>query len=314
MHGSIGCLVCAQLLSGACLLPELTLRETDEKRATAGSGAVSGLPRTPQRPAAGAVAATNPVTTMMAGSSGARGGAAGNAADACAVNNGGCDTTPMAICARQTDGTARCSCPSGYTGNGVGAAGCNDFDDCQTNNGGCDDAPMAKCNNQVGRARTCTCPAGSSGTGIGANGCTPMRFTITASTVGDTTTGLTWQRTIPATYSPTCTATLEDTNVGETCSWPEARAYCTGLVLAGTGWRIPTLTELTSIVDETQEDGIDPVAFPNTPTNGNFGGYWTATAGAPTNGMPSRWVVFFGFGDASIEVHEAAGMHVRCVR
>ncbi len=71
------------------------------------------------------------------------------------------------------------------------------------------------------------------------------RYVVTAGgtvngTVQDTKTGLIWQQTVPS----------------GTYTWADATAYCGSTVvstrLGGTGWRLPTLEELQTIVDHTQ--------------------------------------------------------------
>jgi hypothetical protein len=70
-------------------------------------------------------------------------------------------------------------------------------------------------------------------------------------------------------------------------SWPEAVA------LAKDGWRIPSLKELSSLVDLTKANpAIDTHRFPNTPA-GNF---WTATPFINNPGM--TWRVHFREGEA----------------
>jgi hypothetical protein len=93
------------------------------------------------------------------------------------------------------------------------------------------------------------------------------RYTITSTTVRDTRTGLTWQRAV----SPSAT-------------WADASAYCAGLsaALGGTGWRLPDVKELLTLVDDAQATGptIDVNAFPATPA----AFFWSST---PMAGMPS---------------------------
>lgn len=62
-------------------------------------------------------------------------------------------------------------------------------------------------------------------------------------TVYDTKSKLTWQQTAPAT----------------TYTWDDAKSYCAGVgaSLAGTGWRVPTVEELRTIVDPTQGEPIN---------------------------------------------------------
>lgn len=85
------------------------------------------------------------------------------------------------------------------------------------------------------------------------------RYTISAETVRDAKTMLTWQRTALTT----------------THTWPDAVAYCQALDLGGlTGWRIPTLKELHSLVNiRAANPALDGAAFP-----GMQPGYcWSAT-------------------------------------
>jgi hypothetical protein len=78
------------------------------------------------------------------------------------------------------------------------------------------------------------------------------RYIINTDTVVDTQTHLTWQR------ASSC--------LGGSVS--VATAYCAGLNAGGfsTGWRLPALKELQSIVDYTTSNpAIDSEAFPGTP-------------------------------------------------
>jgi hypothetical protein len=60
------------------------------------------------------------------------------------------------------NGTTRtCTCPTGYTGDGVTA--CDDVNECSTNNGGC--SANATCTNTPG-SRTCACNSGYTGDGV----------------------------------------------------------------------------------------------------------------------------------------------------
>ena len=65
------------------------------------------------------------------------------------------------------------------------------------------------------------------------------------------------------------------------------------------GWRLPTMEELLSIVDETQScPTIDPKAFPDTPK----GTFWTAS---PCEDDPNQaWVVDFSIGEPDTEMTE----------
>ncbi|HMI84284.1 MAG TPA: DUF1566 domain-containing protein [Polyangiaceae bacterium] len=124
----------------------------------------------------------------------------------------------------------------------------------------------------------------------------PGRYTIAAGEVTDTQTGLIWQQGMSATTGIT---------------WAGAPTYCSTLNLNSQAWRLPSLRELQTLVDEgkTQAPAIDLTAFPGTPSTY----FWTSNAftGNPGN----AWVVdftsgfTFGFGiDATSEYP------VRCVR
>jgi hypothetical protein len=123
----------------------------------------------------------------------------------------------------------------------------------------------------------------------------PMRYEVAAETVRDTKTGLTWQRKVDPTRR----------------NWAAAKAYCAQLALAGGAagsWRLPSMRELQSLVDERRfEPAIDPDAFPDTPPVE----FWTGNvvSGAPD----SAWRVTFANGytyDATATLEFLA----RCVR
>jgi hypothetical protein len=113
-------------------------------------------------------------------------------------------------------------------------------------------------------------------------------------TVLDTVTGLTWQQMVGAGgYAQNAAIT-----------------YCSNNMpgLPGTGWRLPNVRELQSIVDESQTmvPAIDSSAFPGTPDND----YWTSSAYAPTSGQ--AWYVAFGDGVAYGDI-VSLNKGVRCV-
>ena len=113
-------------------------------------------------------------------------------------------------------------------------------------------------------------------------------------TVYDTKTKLTWQQTVPSTAY----------------TWANAKTYCAGVgaSLGGTGWRLPTLKELQTIVDYSQSNpSIDSTAFPSTP--GNV--FWSSSplAGSSSN----AWSVDFGYGYTG-NVVVSNPRYVRCVR
>jgi hypothetical protein len=120
-----------------------------------------------------------------------------------------------------------------------------------------------------------------------------------AGTVYDAKTKLTWQQTVTAAGYPWGSASTAGT----------AQNYCGALPLAGGGWRVPTVVELQSLVDYSQQGGpyIDPTAFPNTPS----AVFWTAdvVVGSPTY----AWFVGFNYGYVSNNV-QTNTFNVRCVR
>jgi hypothetical protein len=93
-------------------------------------------------------------------------------------------------------------------------------------------------------------------------------------------------------------------------TWAEAQTYCSS---AGSGFRLPTLKELLSIVDFTVASPgptIDQTAFPNTPPDE----YWTSSPYAAPSGY--AWFVDFfnstyGYSDIG---DPGAPARVRCVR
>jgi hypothetical protein len=120
-------------------------------------------------------------------------------------------------------------------------------------------------------------------------------YASTGLTVYDTKTKLTWQRT-----APTTAMTAAD-----------AKTYCTGVAatLSGTGWRLPTMKELQSLVDFSQPTGplIDPAPFPATPLS--F--FWSST---PVAGVPTAvWTVYFSDGGPNTFDVRVTNS-VRCVR
>jgi hypothetical protein len=114
-------------------------------------------------------------------------------------------------------------------------------------------------------------------------------------TVYDTKTKLTWQQAISSIPY----------------TWADARTYCAGVEssLGGTGWRLPTLKELQSLVDysQTTSPAIDSTAFPGTPSRD----FWSAS---PLAGSSSdAWYVNFDYGYSNNYDVSNTSL-VRCVR
>lgn len=121
-------------------------------------------------------------------------------------------------------------------------------------------------------------------------------------TVYDTKSKLTWQQTV----------SLYNVDLSSnTYNWDSAETYCAnlGASLGGTGWRLPTIKELMSIVDLSQTTApmIDTNAFPSTPSE--F--FWSSSI---VVGSPSyRWGVFFLWG-FTMNTATRGRSYVRCVR
>jgi hypothetical protein len=109
--------------------------------------------------------------------------------------------------------------------------------------------------------------------------------------VRDTLTKLVWQQQASATKM----------------TWADAQTYCSS---AGSGFRVPTVKELRSIVDLTVSPPgptIDQTAFPNTPTTS----FWTSSPYAGSSGR--AWYVSF-YNGYSAFYDVGASDYVRCVR
>jgi hypothetical protein len=119
-------------------------------------------------------------------------------------------------------------------------------------------------------------------------------YTVIGGTVYDAKTKLAWQQTVSSTLY----------------SWADAKTYCAGVgtTLGGEGWRLPTIQELTTLVDSTQSHpSIDPTAFPSTPSES----FWSSSllAGSPSKAS----AVHFDSGQTYTFDASLAG-YVRCVR
>jgi hypothetical protein len=119
----------------------------------------------------------------------------------------------------------------------------------------------------------------------------PGRYVVKPGLVYDTKTKLTWQQdAAPSSYT-----------------WSDAKAFCTGVTQNNLMWRLPSLKELETLVDESRVNpAIDHTAFPN--TQGKY--FWTVSP--VTNFTDNAWVVDFNRGgDLFFDV--ATPNLVRCV-
>lgn len=134
------------------------------------------------------------------------------------------------------------------------------------------------------------------------------RFTYAANgaEVKDAQTGLTWRRCSAGQSWNGSTCTGEPTSY----THEEALAYAQ----TQTGWRLPNVKELASIVDRSKSDpAIDARVFPGTASNW----YWTSSPVVGNSGF--AWGVDFGNGNGngSGSVHYSprnGNYHVRLVR
>ena len=122
----------------------------------------------------------------------------------------------------------------------------------------------------------------------------PQHYTAQAGTVRDNATQLTWQQATDTTKR----------------TWSEAAAYCMQLQLAGTGWRLPTLKELLTVVDpaRTTAPVIDSKVFPGTPADT----FWSSNSFVVDANY--AWTIDFRLGNSAKDHAKSAGAYVKCVR
>jgi hypothetical protein len=140
------------------------------------------------------------------------------------------------------------------------------------------------------------------GAAVGGHAAAPSgRYTIANGTVLDTKTKLTWQQVLP-------TTAVDGGVMFRTFTQAAAVSYCVSLNLNGTGWRLPTMKELMTLVDPTVfSPAIDTSAFPNTAITT----YWTSTPSSIDAGL--FWVVGFYDGFTGATTPSSSSI-VRCVR
>lgn len=130
------------------------------------------------------------------------------------------------------------------------------------------------------------------------------RFEINGELVKDLVTGLTWAR-CPLGYSmDTTVGCVAISGATLTYSWKDAITKSvdpagdnTGSYLGKTGWRVPNIKELTSIIEHgCQSPSVNRLVFPNTPV----GAYWTNSPISVSQKSLSAWMVDFGYGKADV--------------
>lgn len=120
-------------------------------------------------------------------------------------------------------------------------------------------------------------------------------------TILDDVTGLTWQKCPFGKSSSDCSI-----GTSTAYTWSAAQSQCANLNLAGTGWRLPTVFELTQIVSYANGSTIDSTAFPGTSSI-----YWSSTA---HSNLFWAWYVNFTQSGITWADNQTAEHFVRCVR
>lgn len=119
-------------------------------------------------------------------------------------------------------------------------------------------------------------------------------YSILGETVWDNETGLEWQRSIDSIRH----------------TWEEARLYCSDLALSGVGWRVPTVHELQTIVDDSRANpAVDTLAFPESLSEP----LWTSSLVSDAS-SDYAWTVGFDNGATNGSSGLDAERRVRCVR
>lgn len=248
--------------------------------------------------------------TMEAGSGGGMVGGSDGGVPPESGQTSACGSTPCqhgGICSQTAQGMS-CDC----TGTGYDGARCeNDVDECASANlCASPDYPCVQ-----------TAPPGYTCLGqfadwpmpdvLPGSKAAPSYDTTMSGVVIDRVTGLSWQRTLPPTYTG-CTGqyTGGQGQVGDACSWSEAKSYCNSLELGGmSDWRLPSKIELESIIAKESsffQTTIDLIAFSGAPSRY----FWTVS---PVASSARAWSVDFSFGATVFqELSEASS--VRCVR
>ena len=155
-------------------------------------------------------------------------------------------------------------------------------------------------------------------------------------TITDALTGLTWTKCSMTDVNATAPVMDNTTNCSETPgigNWKDAVSACENLNHAGkTDWRLPSVTELHSLIDTTRNPALltDTTYFPDIPDpnvlgDTNFPYYWSSTTYIGSQGTAPdcsatkpncAWYVNFidgyveGDKDRSIKT---TGNYVRCV-
>lgn len=128
-------------------------------------------------------------------------------------------------------------------------------------------------------------------------------------TTRDARSGLVWQVALPSTYAPVCSGKYADSSRSDdACTWENAKQYCASLSLTGSRWRLPTVAELESLIDDSRkEPAMDIEAFPEAPSSR----FWSTSSRSGAAG--NAWYVDFSDGHSYDDGTDKA-YRVRCVR
>lgn len=107
------------------------------------------------------------------------------------------------------------------------------------------------------------------------------RYTTFQDTVADLATGLTWQ------MYPSSNGATGNTPVAMT--WSQAQAYCPALMTNGSGWRMPTISELATLSDYSNGGVIDSAALHGGAIQSD--GFWSSTL---VDGGTTPWTLTSG--------------------
>lgn len=129
----------------------------------------------------------------------------------------------------------------------------------------------------------------------------------TNGTITDGATSLMWKKCSEGLSGADCS-----TGTATQMTWSDALTYCAALSYAGhtTGWHLPNIRELLTMVDYGQAaPAIDTAKFPNTYS----GSYWSATTGQYPGYKDYAWGVNFDDGFTPYGI-KSGTFRVRCVR
>lgn len=131
---------------------------------------------------------------------------------------------------------------------------------------------------------------------LGANNNPDNPATLSDDLVLDKETGLVWPR---------------DANIEQKQSWLDAIVFCRGFTLADRmGWRLPTVEELSSLLDPSQKDLALPSGHPfiNVQRDAT---YWTSTTseGHFGSGSTAAWHVFIEIGQTGLTTKNSISPH-----